>query len=429
VGSAIACGTGESSADSTADSTLAAHHKHGTSDAGPGTPDASTPSDAGYASDTATTPGDSGSTASFDAFQLHNLNTINSYRASLGIAPLVLDGSLDTFAMAASVQLSVDGVPHGYFNGAGGSIWNRGFIGAAGENQGTEPNLSSDPVQNELAQIDAALASMIGEGPGGLHYVNIMNPAYTRLGVGLYELHGTLYLTNDFSGGAVTSPGDAGQIDPGSDAGTAPPFDAGPFDAGSWDASSPFGIASVSVLSGTSLLIQFTRPAPGLDYITIGHAGEPFGYAMYAGNVILSPTSILTGVTGLTPGAGYWVSLDNGAQIPFTMMALPPTESVPPTVRGPVYLYECGTARSFLLWASDNIADDHADFFANGVYVGTESMPPQTATAITSPGVWDEFSFTVPTALRGTSASVYAVVYDHFGNSTSTTPVNVTITP
>jgi uncharacterized protein YkwD len=44
---------------------------------------------------------------------------------------------------------------------------------------------------------------MIDEGPGQGeahgHYTNMMNPELTRLGVGLLEVNGQLYLTNDFS--------------------------------------------------------------------------------------------------------------------------------------------------------------------------------------------------------------------------------------
>ncbi len=63
--------------------------------------------------------------------------------------------------------------------------------------------MDQDPTQNELDQIDAIQAAMFAEGPGTGeahgHYTNMMNAQYTRLGVGLLEVSGQLYLTNDFS--------------------------------------------------------------------------------------------------------------------------------------------------------------------------------------------------------------------------------------
>ena len=147
---------------------------------------------------------DAGANGQFDQFQVHNLNVINMYRATLKIAPLVLDTQLSTFAIAGSQELSQDHSPHQHFINASnnGSIWMDGFNNAAAENQG-DPNgwtvLSSDPTTNETDQIDQILAAMFAEGPGGGHYENLMGSQYTRLGVGLLEVSQALYLTNDFS--------------------------------------------------------------------------------------------------------------------------------------------------------------------------------------------------------------------------------------
>lgn len=144
----------------------------------------------------------------FDQFQHHNLDTVNRYRAMLGVAPLVLDQTLCTFALAGSNELKTDHTPHQHFITAGnnGSLWTSGFMNGAAENQG-DPNgwtvLSQDPVQNELLQIDDIQKAMYNEGPGAGeahgHYTNMMNAAYKRLGVGLVEVNNSLYLTNDFS--------------------------------------------------------------------------------------------------------------------------------------------------------------------------------------------------------------------------------------
>ena len=138
----------------------------------------------------------------------HNVDVINMYRAKGGIAPLAIDDTLSSFANSGSVELSSDHIPHKHFQTAAsnGTIWQSGFRTAAGENPG-DPNgwpvLSSDPVANDQAQIDAIQAMMYAEGPGAGeahgHYTNIMNPKYHRVGIGLWSVDGKLYLTNDFS--------------------------------------------------------------------------------------------------------------------------------------------------------------------------------------------------------------------------------------
>jgi uncharacterized protein YkwD len=155
--------------------------------------------------------GDASGNVPYDQFQVHNLDVVNMYRATLNVAPLVLDHEMCAFALAGSQELSMDHTPHEHFINAydDGSILSYGFGDMLAENQG-DPNgwtvLALDPTKNELSQIDATLQYMFNEGPGSDdggqehdHYVNMMNPVYTRLGVGLLEVAGRLYLTNDFS--------------------------------------------------------------------------------------------------------------------------------------------------------------------------------------------------------------------------------------
>lgn len=138
-----------------------------------------------------------------DAHMQHNLAMVNKYRKAHGRRPLVLAHRLSDFAKAGSRELMRDHVPHAHFMAAAksGAIWNDGFRTSAGENQG-DPH--GWPVAPEDTQIDQILAAMMAEGPGKGeahgHYENLMNPKFTRLGVGLIEdAHGKLYLTNDFS--------------------------------------------------------------------------------------------------------------------------------------------------------------------------------------------------------------------------------------
>ncbi len=152
--------------------------------------------------------GTSGGAGGFDQFQLRNLADINQYRATKNLAPLTLSKQIGAFAMAGTQMLITDHMPHHHFINAGndGSLWNSGFNGGAAENQG-DPNgwnkLANDPVQNELLQIDSIQKAMFDEGPGAGephgHYMNMMNPSYHTVGVGLIMVGSSLYLTNDFS--------------------------------------------------------------------------------------------------------------------------------------------------------------------------------------------------------------------------------------
>jgi hypothetical protein len=144
----------------------------------------------------------------FDAFQQHNRDVINAYRGSHGIPSWVLDDQLAAFALLGTEEETQDHSPHAHFLSTvnDGSIWDDGFNTEAAENQGDPGGwtpLATDPTQNEMDQIDATLQAMFDEGPGDGethgHYTNMMGSDYARLGVGLVEVDGRLYLTNDFS--------------------------------------------------------------------------------------------------------------------------------------------------------------------------------------------------------------------------------------
>ena len=134
--------------------------------------------------------------------EAHNLRGINAYRATLGLAPLVLDPGLSAFALEGSRALARERRAHGHFRRAsrGGALFRvHGFAGHAAENQG-DPN-GWPPMASVEAQIDDILAAMWREGPGGGHYDAMANPRLKRVGIGLLTTpDGRLYLTNDFSG-------------------------------------------------------------------------------------------------------------------------------------------------------------------------------------------------------------------------------------
>ena len=120
---------------------------------------------------------------------------------------LKLSPKLSSFAHAGSSMLSHDHVPHHHFVAAGSSLFDKGFKGSAGENQG-DPHgwpvlVANDATANRNAQIDDIQKVMFAEGPGAGHahghYMNMMNPKFRRVGIGFVDVGGKLYLTNDFS--------------------------------------------------------------------------------------------------------------------------------------------------------------------------------------------------------------------------------------
>jgi uncharacterized protein YkwD len=135
-----------------------------------------------------------------DALVRHNVERLNQYRSAHGAAPLVYDAKISAFAYEGSRQLSRDHSPHAHF--AAHSEGAPGFGTHTAENQGDPngvPPQGGDRVASGKRQIDILLKLMMDEGPGGGHYENMINRKYRRIGIGLYEENGVLYLTNDFS--------------------------------------------------------------------------------------------------------------------------------------------------------------------------------------------------------------------------------------
>lgn len=130
----------------------------------------------------------------------HNVDRINAYRAQKGLAPVLYDAKISAFALRGSERLARDHVPHANFaeHGEGAP----GFGPRSAENQGDPngvPAMDTDPARSGRKQIDIMLKLMMDEGPGGGHYDNMMNPRYRRVGIGLADVGGKMYMTNDFS--------------------------------------------------------------------------------------------------------------------------------------------------------------------------------------------------------------------------------------
>jgi hypothetical protein len=135
-----------------------------------------------------------------DPLARYNVDAINGYRARAGLAPFQYDTQISAFAYAGSQQLSQDHAAHAHFHCC--SHGAPGFGRARAENQGDPggvPQMNGDPLSNGRSQIDTMLRMMMDEGPGGGHYDNMMSARYRRVGVGLFYVGGTLYMTNDFS--------------------------------------------------------------------------------------------------------------------------------------------------------------------------------------------------------------------------------------
>jgi hypothetical protein len=135
-----------------------------------------------------------------DPLVKYNLDVLNQYRARAGVSALLYDAKITDFARDGSRQLARDHSPHAHFMAhAQGAP---GFGSRSAENQGDPngvPPMGADAVSSEKMQIAVMLKLMFDEGPGGGHHDNMLNSKYRRVGVGLYEVNGTLYMTNDFS--------------------------------------------------------------------------------------------------------------------------------------------------------------------------------------------------------------------------------------
>jgi uncharacterized protein YkwD len=130
----------------------------------------------------------------------YNVELLASYRKKAGLPPLLYDAKISAFALDGSRRLSRDHSPHAHFRESGNG--NPAFGSRSAENQGDPggvPALDPNPDASSKKQISLMLKMMFDEGPGGGHHDNMMNPKYRRVGIGLHDSGGKLYLTNDFS--------------------------------------------------------------------------------------------------------------------------------------------------------------------------------------------------------------------------------------
>ena len=116
------------------------------------------------------------------------VDTINNYRASIGLPPYARWGANETCADGQAQADSKSGTPHSAF-------------GTCGESAQNEcPDWPGPP----STMITSCLAAMWAEGPGSDfsthgHYVNMSSTQYTEVACGFYTLSdGHVWATQDF---------------------------------------------------------------------------------------------------------------------------------------------------------------------------------------------------------------------------------------
>lgn len=115
---------------------------------------------------------------------------INHARKGAGLEALALDYTLDEFAQVGSKDLSRDHQPHQHLEAE------RRACPICAETQGDPGGLDPAPTH---VQLDAALAFMLSEGPGGPSHDVLLGAAWHRLGVGVVNPGGRMYFTVDFA--------------------------------------------------------------------------------------------------------------------------------------------------------------------------------------------------------------------------------------
>jgi uncharacterized protein YkwD len=120
----------------------------------------------------------------------HVLAYINGMRSLHGVGLLERDDALTAFAQEGSEQVARDHRGHGHL------VDRRDDCPGCGENQSDARGWRPGPLARQL---DEVLELMMAEGPGGGHHDNLLDPRWTRLGVGVANPGGEMYLTIDFA--------------------------------------------------------------------------------------------------------------------------------------------------------------------------------------------------------------------------------------
>jgi len=115
------------------------------------------------------------------------VDTINMYRATLGLAALERWKDAEACSDAQCVSDGMSGTPHGAF----------GMCGEGAQNEC--PGWPAPPA----SMIEGCLELMWSEGPGEDfaahgHYINMSNPGYARVACGFAEVNGQIWSVHNF---------------------------------------------------------------------------------------------------------------------------------------------------------------------------------------------------------------------------------------
>jgi uncharacterized protein YkwD len=126
-----------------------------------------------------------------DEARAYVLGYVNGVRRLNGVGPLLRDESLDAFAQAGSVELSLDHRPNRHMSEHVGDLH-----AVSAEVQGLPDGSGPGPLQDRIAEI---LLRWMNEGPGGADHDTLLRPVWRNLGVGIANRDGRTFFTVDFS--------------------------------------------------------------------------------------------------------------------------------------------------------------------------------------------------------------------------------------
>jgi hypothetical protein len=130
----------------------------------------------------------SGPDLTLDEARDHTLAIVNIVRAESHLPPLNLDFALTAFAQDGAKQLARDHRPHAHIA--------RTPQLCPGCNE-VQSDPAGFPTSGVEQQIDGILDGMIREGPGGPNHDVLVGREWHRLGIGIVNPEGPLYLTID----------------------------------------------------------------------------------------------------------------------------------------------------------------------------------------------------------------------------------------
>jgi hypothetical protein len=129
-----------------------------------------------------------GTDMTLDEARAYAVAFVNHARSDLGLGSLAVDYSLNAFAQLGSKALARDHRPHRHL------IEDAAQCAGCAETQSDPAGLATAPVHDQL---DAALGFMLNEGAGGPSHDVLVGSSWHRLGIGIVNPDGKMYVTVD----------------------------------------------------------------------------------------------------------------------------------------------------------------------------------------------------------------------------------------